>query len=84
MQTQIRNYRILLTALGLQTVMASCMPIYGSINLLRLRAWQDDPLSGAAIVALLLGIFLAVGGVILVLRAIKYQGRAGVQLKFQA
>ena len=39
-------------------------------------AWQDDPLFDASIVVLLLGLLLALGGGCLVLRGIKYQGRA--------
>ena len=66
--------RVVLIALGLQTIAASTMGIYGGVA--QLRAWQGDPLSGASIVALLLGILLAIGGGWLVLRGIKFQDHA--------
>ncbi len=66
--------RIVLIAIGLQTVAAGIMGIYGGIT--QLRAWQGDPLSGASAVALLLGLLLGIGGVWLVLRGIKYRRHA--------
>jgi hypothetical protein len=74
MQTQIRNRRIILTYLGLQTIAASAMPIYGGIT--QLRAWRDDPLFDASVVVLMLGILMTIGGVVLVRCGIKYQGHA--------
>ncbi len=74
MQTQIRNVRITLATLGLWTIVAGFMDIFVAIT--QLRTWQGDPLSGASIVALLLGVLLAVGGASLVVRGIKYQSSA--------
>ena len=74
MQTQIRTLRIILIYIGFQTIAASAMPIYGGIT--QLRAWRGDPLSAASIVVLMLGLLMAIGGVVLVRRGIKYQGRA--------
>ena len=72
MTMQIR--RIIIIALGMQTVVAGFMGIRGAIN--QMRAWQGDPLSEASFVLLLLGILLAIGGGWLVLRGIKYRGDA--------
>jgi len=74
MQTQIRYVRLTLTALGLWTVMLSFIVIFRATT--QLRAWQGDALSDASIVAILLGVLLAVGGGCLVVRGIKYQSRA--------
>ena len=74
MQTQRRKLRIILTYVGLQTIAASAMPIYGGIT--QLRAWRDDPLSGASVVVLVLGILMAIGGVVLTRCGLKYQGEA--------
>lgn len=73
MNAKSKNFRrILLTGLGLQTIAASGMGIYGGIT--QYRAWHGDPLASASLVALLLGILLAFGGGWLVLRGLKYQG----------
>ena len=72
MQTRARGYRVFLTALGLLTVVVGGVEISGAI--IQLRAWRGEPLANAAIVLLALAVFLAVGGVVLVVRGIKYQG----------
>jgi len=74
MQNQIRYVRLALTALGLWTVMLSFMVIFRAIT--QLRAWQGDALSDASIVALLLGVLLALGGGCLAIRGIKHGCRA--------
>ena len=74
MQTQIRNVRLALTALGLWTVMLSFLVIFRAIT--QLQAWQGDALSDACIVALLLGVLLALGGGCLAIRGIKHGCRA--------
>ena len=74
MQTQTRKVRITLTALGLWTIVAGFIDIFVATT--QLRGWRGDPLSDASIVALLLGVLLAVGGASLVVRGMKYQSRA--------
>ncbi len=74
MKNQIRYVRLALTALGLWTVMLSFLVIFRAIT--QLRAWQGDALSDASIVALLLGVLLALGGGCLALRGIKQGSRA--------
>jgi hypothetical protein len=71
MQNQIRSVRLAITAVGLLTVMLSFIVIFRAIT--QLRAWQGDALSDASIVALLLGVLLALGGGCLALRGMKYQ-----------
>jgi hypothetical protein len=74
MEIQKRKLRIIITYVGLQTIAASAMPIYGGIT--QLRAWRHDPLSDASVVVLMLGILMAIGGIggVALLRCgIKYQ-----------
>ncbi len=54
--------------------MLSFLVIFRAIT--QLRAWQGDALSYASIVALLLGVLLALGGGCLALRGIKHGSRA--------
>lgn len=72
MQTKIRIFRIVLVAIGLETIGASVMGMYGCVT--QLQAWQVDPRS--VIVGLSLSVLLAVGGGCLVGRGFKYNGRA--------
>ena len=74
MQNRIRFVRLALTALGVWTVIQSFIVIFRAIN--QWRGWQGDALSDASIVALLLGVLLALGGGCLALRGIKYQSPA--------
>ena len=54
--------------------MLSFLVIFRAIT--QLRAWQGDALSDASIVALLLGVLLALGGGCLAIRGIKHGCRA--------
>ncbi len=74
MQNQIRSVRLAITAVGLLTVMLSFIVIFRAIT--QLRAWQGDALSDASIVALLLGVLLALGGGCLALRGMKHGSHA--------
>jgi hypothetical protein len=73
MQNQIRSVRLAITAVGLLTLMLSFIVIFRAIT--QLRAWQGDALSDASIVALLLGVLLALSGGCLAVRGIKLTRR---------
>ena len=74
MRTQIRIVRMLLAAVGLLTLVLSIITIIDAIT--QLRAWENDSLSHVSLVALSLGVFLAVLGGCLVIRGAKYESRA--------
>ena len=61
--------------------MLSFLVIFRAIT--QLRAWQGDALSDASIVALLLGVLLALGGGCLALRGIKHGSRAADGMKYR-
>ena len=70
MQNQIRFVRLAITAVGLLTVMLSFIVIFSAIT--QLRAWHGDALSDASMVALLLGVLLALGCGCLALRGFRH------------
>jgi hypothetical protein len=74
MQNQIRYVRLAITAVGLLAVMLSLIVIFRTIT--ELHPWQGDALSDASMVALLLGVLLALGGGCLAHRGIKHGRRA--------
>lgn len=70
MQTQMKSIRLVLIALGLWTLLLSLMVIAPAVA--QLRTPQEDALSDASIVLLMLGVLLALGGACLARRGLNY------------